>query len=67
MNILDKVIAPFSPQRALSRAVARKKLEAINNLGYDRHGASTHKNRCVDGSAEQVHRTMTLQKPRETA
>lgn len=43
MNILDKVIAPFSPQRALSRAVARKKLEAINNLGYDRHGASTHK------------------------
>lgn len=43
MNILDKVIAPFSPQRALNRAVARKKLEAINNLGYDRHGASTHK------------------------
>ncbi|EGG0402372.1 phage portal protein, partial [Salmonella enterica] len=43
MNILDKVIAPFSPQRALSRAVVRKKLEAINNLGYDRHGASTHK------------------------
>ncbi|HHU7887093.1 TPA: phage portal protein, partial [Escherichia coli] len=46
MNILDRVIAPFSPQRALNRALARKRLEAlegINNLGYSRHGASTHK------------------------
>lgn len=35
MNILDRVIAPFSPQRALNRALARKRLEAlegINNL-----------------------------------
>ncbi|EED9388542.1 phage portal protein [Salmonella enterica subsp. enterica] len=46
MNILDRVIAPFAPQRALNRALARRRLaalEGINNLGYSRHGASTHK------------------------
>ncbi len=35
MNILDRDIEPFSHQRALNRALARKRLEAhegINNL-----------------------------------
>ncbi|HGE7088402.1 TPA: phage portal protein [Klebsiella aerogenes] len=46
MNILDRVIAPFAPQRALNRALARKRLaalEGMSNLGYSRHGASTYK------------------------
>ena len=42
MNILDKAIAFFSPEKALKREVARKKLEIINT-GYSNHGASTTK------------------------
>lgn len=46
MNILDKIIAPFSPAWALARGTARVKLsslEEIQNLGYSRHGASRSK------------------------
>lgn len=46
MNILDKMIAPFSPNAALKRSVARQKLkalESIQNSGYSRHGASRSK------------------------
>ena len=42
MNILDKAIAFFSPEKTLKREVARKKLEIINT-GYSNHGASTTK------------------------
>lgn len=42
MNIIDKIIEPFSPDRALKRAQARRKLDIINS-GYSRHGASTTK------------------------
>lgn len=45
MNLLDKAIGLISPEAALKRAVARKKLSAINGFGgsgsgYGRHGAS---------------------------
>lgn len=46
MNIIDKLIAPFSPQSALKRTIARQKLKAvegIQNSGYSRHGASKTK------------------------
>lgn len=46
MNILDKIIAPFSPSWALKRRAARHRLsslEQITNLGYSRHGASQSK------------------------
>lgn len=45
MNIIDSLIEPFSPSRALRRATDRKKLQAlksidVQNHGYSRHGAS---------------------------
>lgn len=44
MNILDKAIAAISPEAALRREVAKKKLDFFNALGsgsgYGRHGAS---------------------------
>ena len=43
MNIIDSLIAPFAPERALKRAQARIKLDAIHNSGYSRHGASRNK------------------------
>lgn len=42
MNIVDKIIAPFMPERALRRSVARQKLRILNS-GYSHHGASTRK------------------------
>lgn len=39
MNMLDKAIGLISPERALKRATARKKLEFFNS-GYGNHGAS---------------------------
>ena len=39
MNMFDKAIGLFSPERALKRATARKKLEYLNS-GYGNHGAS---------------------------
>lgn len=42
MNILDKYIALISPQRALKREVARRKLQILNT-GYSNYGASTSK------------------------
>lgn len=45
MNLLEKTIGFFSPEKALKRADARRKLQVVNNLvgsgsGYGRHGAS---------------------------
>ena len=43
MNMLDKAIGFFSPERALNRAVARQKLNVFNSYsgsGYGQHGAS---------------------------
>lgn len=40
MNIIDKIIEPFSPSKALQRQKARMQLNAIKNFGYSRHGAS---------------------------
>lgn len=46
MEITDKVISFFSPEAALNRVVARKKLKAVNSLyggndsGYGKYGAS---------------------------
>jgi lambda family phage portal protein len=42
LNALDKAIAVVSPQKALKRNVARKKLDIINT-GYSHHGANTYK------------------------
>lgn len=42
MNVIDKAIAYLAPQKALSREVARRKLEILNS-GYGEHGASTTK------------------------
>lgn len=42
MNIIDKTIAVFSPERALKRTHARRKLEILNT-GYSHHGASSMK------------------------
>ena len=41
MNIIDKTIAVFSPQRALNREVARKRLELLAN--YGNYGANQQK------------------------
>ncbi len=43
MNVLDRIIAPFSPQTALKREMSRQKLNAIQNSGYSHHGASKTK------------------------
>lgn len=42
MNIIDKAIAVFSPERALKRQVARQKIQILNS-GYSNHGASRAK------------------------
>lgn len=42
MNALDRAIAYVSPQAALAREVARRKLEILNS-GYSQHGASRSK------------------------
>lgn len=39
MNLLDKAIRAISPERALKRYEARRKLEILNS-GYSRHGGS---------------------------
>lgn len=39
MNLLDKAINAISPERALKRYEARRKLEILNS-GYSRHGGS---------------------------
>lgn len=42
MNLLDKAIGVFSPEKALKREHARKKLQILNS-GYSHHGASSSK------------------------
>lgn len=44
MNVLDRVLRSVNPQRALNRAVARKRYDMIVNSGYDESGASRRKN-----------------------
>ncbi len=39
MNVIDKLVSVFSPQAALSRIGARKRLEILNS-GYGNYGAS---------------------------
>lgn len=43
MGLLDRAIAAVSPQWALRREHARKRMEILN-LGYSQHGASRQKN-----------------------
>lgn len=42
MNLIDKTIAFVSPEKAMKRMVARKKMQVLNQ-GYGDHGASTKK------------------------
>ena len=42
MNLMDRMIGAFSPNRALRRAGARERLKLVNQ-GYGNHGASTKK------------------------
>ncbi len=42
MNVIDKAINAISPEKALKRQAARRKLEILNS-GYSNHGASTTK------------------------
>lgn len=42
MNLLDKAISAVSPERALKREVARKRLNILNS-GYGEYGANRHK------------------------
>ncbi len=42
MNILDKAVSFFAPQKGFNRSMARKKMELINS-GYSNYGASTTK------------------------
>ena len=44
MNLIDKMVSAINPEVGLKRAVARRKTEVVNNLGYGNHGASTKKN-----------------------
>lgn len=44
MNLFDRAIAAVSPQRAVKRAAARRKLEILDS-GYSNYGASQTKNR----------------------
>ena len=39
MNIFDRAVAAVSPQRAVKRAAARRKLEILDS-GYSNYGAS---------------------------
>jgi hypothetical protein len=41
MNIIDKAIGIFNPQKALNREVARKRLEILAN--YGNYGANQQK------------------------
>ena len=43
MNFIDKAIAAISPDRAIKRAISRKKLNFINSSGYGNYGASHDK------------------------
>lgn len=48
MNIIDRIIEPFSPSMAARRTRDRLRLKALKRLdfqnsGYDRHGASKQK------------------------
>ena len=42
MNVIDRAIASFNPEKALKREVARKKLQILNT-GYSNYGASRSK------------------------
>lgn len=44
MNVLERAIAAVSPEKALKRECARRKLDAVSNSGYGNYGANRHKN-----------------------
>ena len=48
MNALDRVIAAVSPQTAVKRAAARRKLDILDS-GYGNYGAS-HTKKSLAGS-----------------
>ena len=55
MNVLDKVISAISPERALKRTLARKRIEMADRLliggaGYGSHGASYAKKSLIGWS-----------------
>lgn len=50
MNVFDKAIGLISPERALKRVTARKKLEYLNS-GYGQHGASYARKSLISWSA----------------
>ena len=41
MNIIDKTISIFNPQKALNREIARKRLDIL--ASYSNYGANRHK------------------------
>ena len=66
MNLLDKAIRAISPERALKRYEARRKLEILNS-GYSRHGGSYAKKSLIgwlsggsDADADIVDQLSTL-------
>ena len=60
MNTLDRMIAAVSPQRAVKRAAARRKLEILDS-GYSNYGASQTKKSMLGwlyggGSAKRIYK-----------
>lgn len=66
MNAFEKAIQFLAPQTALTRQVARNKLEVLNALqnggGYGLHGAQSLKNRFQAGLQAEKMPTPTLLK-----
>lgn len=60
MNFIDKAIKAMSPERALKREVAKKRLSMINS-GYGNYGATavnekgTHKYHCISQDGKGVY------------
>lgn len=43
MNIIDKAVRAVSPEKALKREYARRRLKVVENSGYGNYGANRHK------------------------
>lgn len=43
MNIIDKAVRAVSPEKALKREYARRRLKEVENSGYGNYGANRHK------------------------
>ncbi|MCH5195935.1 MAG: phage portal protein [Oscillospiraceae bacterium] len=69
MNLIDKVVSVFSPEKALKRVGARKRLDIINS-GYSNYGASHTKKSLLGwlyhgGSAnEDIHENLSTLRQR---